>query len=197
MRNKNRRFKKPAANTMYVFDVSGSMNSEISGYNGSSVRKIDALKEAFTVLLNHKAKFLRQDLVGCILYSTHAEILFKPTNPRNPWILQKVAQIKAGGTTNMAAGLELAIEVLENRHPKYLRNITLLSDGIATCSKDAVIKCAHRAFKSRIRVNTIGFGSGREIDEDLLTQVANTTHKGHYSNARDLQALAQALLRAA
>lgn len=188
---------KPKANTMYVFDVSGSMANMISGSNGSSVRKIDALKEAFTVLLNHKARFLPQDLVGCVLYSSNAKSLFKLTNPRNDWILPKVQGIKAGGTTNMAAGLEMAISALERRHPRYLRKITLLSDGIATCSKDSVIALARRAYKSRINIDTIGFGDGSAIDEDLLKQVAETTYNGSYLNALSLQALAQALVKAA
>ena len=190
--------RRPIANTVLVQDVSSSMTEPIQGLNGQMIPKIEALKEANRILLEHKVRTCPDDLVGCVVFSDKASVLFKLTNPVNPWVRQRIENMQVGGNTNMAAGLMLAIGMLRRRNPLYLRNIILLSDGIPNVGGDVseIIRLAQVARRLYININTIGFGDNpSNFNETLLRRIAAATHNGRYAHARELQSLAEALIR--
>lgn len=196
MANQNKkRFKRPIANTVLTLDISGSMAQHITGFNGCRERKIDVLKKAAGMLIENKCRNMPKDLVGAVLFGSRANVLFKLTPPNSTWLYKRLHNIRLEGTTNMEAGLMLAITLLEQRNPRFLRNIVLLSDGIPNSSAN-LIPLAKKAKRYRINIHTIGFGESRfDFDETLLKSIAHTTHRGQYQHCRTLQELANTLIR--
>ncbi len=106
------------------------------------------------------------------------------------WV-QAVHSMSPWGGTAMATALNRAIgTVLAARG--FKKTIVLLSDGIPTESRAAVLGQVEAAIRARIRISTIGFGTASEIDIPLLQQIARATG-GRYAHAGALAQLAAAL----
>ncbi len=190
-----RPFKHPIANTVLSLDISASMMQPISGFNGHKETKIDVLKQAAGMLIENKRRTMPKDLIGAVLFGSRASVLFKLASPNSPWLLNRVHQMKIQGSTNMEAGLSLAISLLKNKNPRFLRNIILLSDGMPD-NRTQLIPLAQKARHFRINIHTIGFGESRlDFDEGLLKSIARTTHRGQYQHCRTLQELANSLVQ--
>jgi len=168
--------------TVFVLDRSGSMAEKIQGANGRKIAKIQALKEAMRTLLLYKAKFFPQDLIGCVAFGNHAQVLFKPTVSWDRAIWKKLEKgLKVNRErTNMTEGLSLAI--------------VLLSDGCANeGNPELLVSLAMYAYANRINIHTIGFGDGlTDFDEKLLIRIARLTHRGKYQHCRDIHQLVRA-----
>ena len=182
--------------TVFVLDRSGSMAEKIQGANGRKIAKIQALKEAMRTLLLYKAKFFPQDLIGCVAFGNHAQVLFKPTVSWDRAIWKKLEKgLKVNRErTNMTEGLSLAIELLKDQPSGSLRNIVLLSDGCANeGNPELLVSLAMYAYANRINIHTIGFGDGlTDFDEKLLIRIARLTHRGKYQHCRDIHQLVRA-----
>jgi len=190
-----KRSSQPTANTVLTLDVSGSMTHSITGFDQLREPKIEVLKKAAGLLIEHKRRCLPQDRVGAVLFGSQASVLFKLAAPGSPWLLKRVQGMRIAGSTNMEAGLSLAMSLLRPSHPRFLRNIVLLSDGMPD-RRTRLIPLAQEARKLRINIHTVGFGeSHSDFDEVLLKSIAQTTHRGQYQHCHTLQGLADTLIR--
>jgi len=145
----------PGLALVAAIDRSGSMKGEKLDMAKSAVRA------AFAVLSP-------QDSAGLVAFDSEAAWVV-PLAPSAD--LQdsgpRISSIAAGGGTNIAAGLELALAGLRSSNAK-LRHIILLSDGISTPGPFEAITSDLAA--SGITLSTVGLGA--EADTSLLEALA-------------------------
>jgi Mg-chelatase subunit ChlD len=187
---------RPTANTVLAIDTSTSMRGPIAAPNGRTLTKLDAAKEAMLLLAQHKAANLPQDLLGGVHFGSDASEVFPLTKPGHPLIAQRVQTLTPAGSTNLEAGLRLAMNMLRTRPSGFLRSIVLLSDGQPD-SRTGLDALVDEARRDRIRIHTIGVGTGPDLDEALLRSISSRTVGGTYQHVLSLGELARALRAAA
>lgn len=162
----------PAANLVFLIDVSGSMNSP---------NKLGLLKKGMQLLV----KQLRpEDRVSMVVYAGASGVVLEPTPGDQSFrITHALEQLSAGGSTNGAAGIRLAYQVAESAFIKDgVNRILLATDGdfnVGTTSHEQLMELIEQKRKSGIGFSTLGFGSGNYNDH-LAEQLAD---KGNGSYA--------------
>ncbi|MGB5396684.1 MAG: von Willebrand factor type A domain-containing protein, partial [Gammaproteobacteria bacterium] len=155
----------PAANLVFLIDVSGSMQS---------ADKLELLKKGLTLLSKQMRK---QDRVSIVVYAGASGIVLEPTPGNETFkITHALDQLTAGGSTNGAAGIRLAYQVAESSYIKGgVNRILLATDGdfnVGTTSFEQLMDLVEEKRKSGIGLSTLGFGSGNYNDH-LAEQLAN------------------------
>lgn len=156
-----------------VLDRSGSMRGE----------KIEHARAALRSLVTG----LRgQDRLALVSYAHHARTDFPleyATPERKPGWLRSTESVAAQGGTNLAAGLDRALALVDGaRQSGRAARVLLLSDGLANegdTSRDGLRTRASRAVLGEYVLSTIGVGL--EFDEELLALLADAgTGNYHY-----------------
>jgi Ca-activated chloride channel family protein len=164
--------KLPAANLVFLIDVSGSMRS---------ANKLDLLKQAMALL----ARRLRaEDRLAIVVYAGASGVVLDPVaGDQQAAILTALEQLQAGGSTNGAAGIQLAYRLAAQSYIKNgINRVILCTDGdfnVGTVSFEALKDLIDAKRKSGITLTTLGFGSGNYNDH-LMEQLADNGN-GHYA----------------
>lgn len=161
---------RPAANLVFLVDVSGSMSSQ---------DKLPLVRQALTMLADRLGP---RDRVSIVVYSGAAGIVLEPTN--NPaYIRQALACLEAGGSTAGGQGLELAYATAR---ANFLRDgvnrIFLATDGdfnVGVSSNSAIEQMVERNRESGITLTTLGFGRGN-YNEAMMERIADVGN-GNYA----------------
>ena len=170
--------------------------------------RIEALKRVASHFIEQRAS----DRIGIVVYSGESYTKVPATTDKSV-VLQALKDIKQGEIedgTAIGMGLGTAINRLKDSKTKS-KVIILMTDGVNNTGVIDPLSAAELAKEYGIRVYTIGIGTNGkalspvaynpdgslqydmvpvEIDERLLTQIAETTG-GHYFRATDNQKLAQ------
>ncbi len=161
----------PPSNLVFLIDTSGSMQSP---------DKIDLLKAAFKQML---PELRPQDRVSIVVYAGSAGLVLAPTpGDQREVISAAFDQMQAGGSTNGAAGIELAYQMAEKSLiPGGINRVILATDGdfnVGTVSIDALKTMVADKRKTGIALTTLGFGQGNYQDEtaEQLADVGNGNH---------------------
>ena len=113
--------KKSNVDLICVIDVSGSMHGN----------KIKQVKDSLLTLVKLMDS---NDRLGLVLFSTHSTVLSELINmtPNNKILISdKINTITANGGTSILAGLETAVNMLENTTTLTITSgVILLSDGM-------------------------------------------------------------------
>lgn len=146
-----------------VIDRSGSMTGD---------------KLAFT---RHAAQFLVQnlgadDLLSIVLYNDVIEVLMPPEPVAHKDLInQRIAAIKASGTTNLSGGwLEGCKLVRAGWREDRLNRVILMSDGLANrgiTDHSRLVSLARQKFNEGVSTTTMGLGN--DFNEDLLMAMAD------------------------
>ena len=109
----------PARNLVFLLDVSGSMNDP---------RKLPLLKQAMNLLVEQMRP---QDRIAITVYAGASGVaLPSTTGDRKDVIRNAVALLEAGGSTNGAAGIQLAYELAQQHFIKGgINRVILATDG--------------------------------------------------------------------
>lgn len=155
----------PPANLVFLIDVSGSMHSP---------QKLGLLKQGFRLLTQ---QLRPQDTVSIAVYAGASGTSLEPTSgDQKAKILQAIDQLQAGGSTNGAAGIELAYQLAEaNKKPGGINRVILATDGdfnVGTVDFEALKGMVERRRETGIALTTLGFGSGNYNDH-LMEQLAD------------------------
>jgi Ca-activated chloride channel homolog len=150
-------------NLSVVIDRSGSMAGD----------KLDFTRQAAQFLVQNLSA---RDILSIVLYNDHVETLLPPEHVQHKdAITQKIANIKASGTTNLSGGwLEGCNHVSRNLNDDYLNRVILMTDGLANrgvIEPDKLVAMAKQKHEGGISTTTMGLGS--DFNEDLLIAVAN------------------------
>jgi Ca-activated chloride channel family protein len=162
----------PASNLVFLIDVSGSMNS---------ANKLPLLQQALTMLTN---QLDARDSISMVVYAGASGVVLPPTRgDRKADILVALQQLRAGGSTNGAAGIRLAYQMAEQHFiPNGVNRVILATDGdfnVGLASTEELIDMIQRKRKAGIALTTLGFGSGNYNDH-LLEQLADEGN-GNYA----------------
>jgi Ca-activated chloride channel family protein len=163
---------RPAANLVFLIDVSGSMNQ---------ANKIGLLKNALKMLTNQLSQ---QDSVAIVVYAGAAGTVLTPTKGDNKQaIIDALAKLTAGGSTNGGEGIEAAYRLAQQSFIKGgINRIMLATDGdfnVGTTDNQALKNLIESKRKSGIDLSILGLGSGNYNDK-LMQQLAQNGNGNAY-----------------
>jgi Ca-activated chloride channel family protein len=109
----------PAANLVFLIDVSGSMNSP---------DKLPLLKSALTLLTN---ELRARDRISIVVYAGGTGVVLEPVpGDQKGKIVAALESLSAGGRTNGAAGIRLAYQMAEEAFVQGgINRVLLATDG--------------------------------------------------------------------
>jgi Ca-activated chloride channel family protein len=156
---------RPAANLVFLIDVSGSMQSP---------DKLPLLKNGFRLLAR---RLDGDDRVSIVVYAGASGLVLEPTPGDEQFeITAALDRLAAGGSTNGGDGIRLAYGVAADQFiPGGINRVVLATDGdfnVGTVSHEALIDLIERNRERGIALTTLGFGHGNYNDH-LLEQLAD------------------------
>ncbi|MEM9312081.1 MAG: von Willebrand factor type A domain-containing protein [Pseudomonadota bacterium] len=161
---------RPAANLVFLMDVSGSM---------SSADKLPLVKTALSGLAGELGP---NDTVSIVVYAGAAGLVLEPTNDVRK-IRRALADLDAGGSTAGGAGIKLAYNIAEDNFIKGgVNRVILATDGdfnVGVSNKDALVEMIEANRDRGITLTTLGFGQGN-YNEAMMEQIANKGN-GNYA----------------
>ena len=156
---------RPAANLVFLVDVSGSMQSP---------DKLGLVKKSLRLLVN---KMNEQDRIALVVYAGAAGVVLQSTaGNQKAMILTALDGLQAGGSTHGSAGIELAYAVAEqHRIEKGINRVIIASDGdmnVGTVDLESLKDLVERKRRGGIALTTLGFGAGN-YNYALMEQLAD------------------------
>ncbi len=160
------------SNLVFLLDVSGSMNQP---------DKLPLLKQSLVLL---SKQLDEKDSVSIVVYAGASGVVLEPTKGnRTATITRALGQLKAGGSTNGAAGIELAYQLAQQAFiDEGVNRVVLATDGdfnVGLVDHDALIELIERKREEGIALTTLGFGDGNYNDH-LMEQLADAGN-GNYA----------------
>ncbi len=175
----------PAANLVFLVDVSGSMNSS---------DKLQLAKSSLKIL----AKQLRaQDTITLVTYAGNTEVVLPPTaGNQTQKILNAIDNLSANGSTNGEAAIKLAYQQAEANFKKNgINRILMLTDGdfnVGVSNVEDMLDIIRNNRDKGISLSTLGFGQGNYNDH-MMEQVADNGN-GNYSYIDNLSEAKKVLI---
>jgi Ca-activated chloride channel homolog len=161
---------RPAANLVFLVDVSGSMNS---------ADKLPLVKSALSMLADN---IRPQDRVSIVVYAGHAGLKLSPCN-RPEIVKAALDQLQSGGSTAGGEGLKLAYSTARQNYAQGgVNRIIVATDGdfnVGITDRDELKKYVEKQRDGGITLTTLGFGTGN-YNEALMEQIANVGN-GNYA----------------
>ncbi len=155
----------PAANYVFLIDVSGSMNS---------TDKLGLLKKSMTLLVD----YLRPtDRISIITYSGKVNRALESTLVSEADVIKAaISKLVASGSTAGGAALEMAYkEALDNFIEGGNNRIILGTDGdfnVGVTSTDALVEMVQDYAKKGIYMTVCGFGHGN-LNDSMMESISN------------------------
>jgi Ca-activated chloride channel family protein len=163
---------RPAANLVFLIDVSGSMQTP---------DKLPLLKNAFRLLTD---QLTARDRVSMVVYAGSSGVVLEPTAGDQKFrIREAIDRLEAGGSTNGAEGVERAYALARSSFIENgVNRVVLATDGdfnVGVVNFEALVDMAERERESGVALTTLGFGQGNYNDE-LLERLADAGN-GNYA----------------
>ena len=157
------RNERPAANIVFLVDVSGSM---------STADKLPLVQCSLALLADRLSP---RDRVGIVVYAGAAGVVLEPTANRDA-IVEALKRLHAGGSTAGAQGIRLAYDVARRTFIRDgINRVVLATDGdfnVGTTDNQALIDLVERERNDGITLTTLGFGTGN-YNEAMMEQIAD------------------------
>ena len=152
--------KRPASNLVFLLDVSGSM---------MPAERLPLVKQAMRLLVE---KLTEKDRVAIVIYAGGSGLaLQSTTGDRKEMIMRAVEELKAGGSTNGAEGIELAYKVaMENFIKGGVNRVILATDGdfnIGVTNQGDLIRLIEAKAKSGVFLSVLGVGTDNLKDSTM------------------------------
>lgn len=161
----------PAANIVFLIDVSGSMWSQ---------DKLPLVQSSMKLLAD---QLRPQDKVAIVVYAGSAGLVLPSTDGNDKTkIKDAIDALRAGGSTAGGAGIKLAYKVAQDN---FIRNgnnrIVLCTDGdfnVGQSSDDELERMIEEKRKSGVYLTVLGFGTGNYQDAKMQ-KLANKGNGNH------------------
>ncbi|KAB1125049.1 vWA domain-containing protein [Neorhizobium galegae] len=156
----------PAANLVFLIDVSGSMNAP---------DKLPLLKSAFRLLVG---KLKPEDKVSIVTYAGNAGTVLEPTSARErDKILAAIDNLRPGGSTAGAEGIDAAYRLARQAFIQGgVNRVMLATDGdfnVGVSSDEELKRIIEQRRKDGIFLSVLGFGKGNLNDSLMQTLAQN------------------------
>lgn len=163
----------PPSNLVFLIDVSGSMQS---------ANKLALLKPAMKMLVR---QLRAQDSIAIAVYAGAAGTVLEPTaGDEKAKIMAAIDNLRAGGSTNGAAGIELAYDLARSANKDGgINRVLLATDGdfnVGTVSVDALKTLVEKERKSGVSLSVLGFGGGNYNDAIMQELAQNGNGNAAY-----------------
>ncbi len=163
--------RRPAANLVFLIDVSGSMSSD---------DKLPLLKSAFRLLAGQMEP---EDRITIVTYANGTRLALDTISGTETESIHDVLDdLRAGGGTNGGAGIKLAYAKARKAFiDGGINRVILATDGdlnIGIVNFDDLKALIEKERKSGIALTTLGFGTGNYNDR-LLEQLADKGNGNH------------------
>ena len=151
---------RPAANLVFLVDVSGSMDER---------NKLPLVKKGLQILTDG---LRAEDRIAMVSYAGNSGLVLPATpGDRRSTIRQAIRRLDAGGSTNGGEGIELAYRVArENFIPGGVNRVILATDGdfnVGITGEMALQRLIETKAKSGVFLSVLGFGMGNLKDSTL------------------------------
>lgn len=162
----------PAANLVFLVDVSGSMESP---------DKLPLVKNTLKMLTQ---KLRAQDRISLVVYAGRTQVELEPT-PGNEHdkILAAIDRLQAGGSTAGESAMKLAYQMARRSYiSEGINRILMATDGdfnVGLSNIDQLKDMVATERKTGISLTTLGFGQGN-YNEYLMEQLADVGN-GNYA----------------
>jgi Ca-activated chloride channel family protein len=151
---------RPPSNLVFLLDVSGSM---------TPAERLPLVKQAMRLLVE---KLTEKDRVAIVIYAGGSGLaLPSTTGDRKETILRALEDLKAGGSTNGAEGIELAYKVAADNFIKGgVNRVILATDGdfnIGVTNQGDLIRLIEEKAKSGVFLSVLGVGTDNLKDSTM------------------------------
>jgi Ca-activated chloride channel family protein len=164
--------RRPISNLVFLIDVSGSMQSpnKLPLVQWSLQRLVEQLGE--------------NDQVAMVVYAAASGLVLPSTSCiHKTEVLDAIEQLRAGGSTNGGAGIQLAYDVATKNFIKNGTNrVILATDGdfnVGTTGIDDLTRLIEAKAKSGVYLSVLGYGMGN-LKDATLEKLADKGN-GHYA----------------
>ncbi|MBE7494747.1 MAG: von Willebrand factor type A domain-containing protein [Verrucomicrobiaceae bacterium] len=149
-----------SSNLVFLVDVSGSMNEP---------QKLPLVQQSLRMLAEQLGE---GDRVAMVTYASGTQVVLPPTNGQNrAQIIAAVDQLRAGGSTNGAGGLQLAYEqAVAGFVQGGINRVILCTDGdfnVGISDPAQLEKFIADKARSGVFLSVLGFGSGNLKDRTM------------------------------
>ena len=156
------RGQRPKGNFVFLFDVSGSM---------ASPDKLPLLIKSFKLLVG---QLDAEDTVSIVVYAGASGVVLPATKgDEKRTILAALDRLRAGGSTNGGAGIELAYDIAtKNFIEGGINRVILATDGdmnVGVTSRSALVDLIRKKARGDIFLTVLGFGTGNFKDSEMET----------------------------
>jgi Ca-activated chloride channel family protein len=164
--------RRPAANLVFLLDVSGSMNQP---------NKLPLVKKSLRLLVE---KLRADDRVAIAVYAGQSGLVLPSTSAREKAkILEAIDELNASGSTNGGMGIHLAYDIAKaNFVAGGVNRVILATDGdfnVGTTSEGELVRLIEEKAKSGVFLSVLGFGMGN-LKDSTLEQLADKGN-GNYA----------------
>ena len=154
---------RPAANLVFLVDVSGSM---------AQPDKLPLVQCSLALLAD---RLNPRDRVSIVVYAGAAGIVLRPTSDRGA-IVESLKNLTAGGSTAGGAGIQLAYATARaNMIDGGINRVILATDGdfnVGITNNETLVDMVERERRDGITLTTLGFGTGN-YNEAMMEQIAD------------------------
>ncbi|MBN2489349.1 MAG: VWA domain-containing protein, partial [Planctomycetes bacterium] len=164
--------RRPASNLVFLLDVSGSMQP---------ANKLPLVQQAMRELT---AQLDERDRVGIVTYAGTSGLVL-PSTPghEKDAVLGAIDRLRASGSTNGAAGIQLAYEqAVQHFVEGGINRVILCTDGdfnVGVTSHSELVSLIEDRARTGVFLSVLGFGMGNYKD-DRLEKLADRGN-GHYA----------------
>ena len=162
---------RPAANLVFLVDVSGSMDSE---------DKLPLVRTSLEMLVE---QLRDDDRVAIVTYASSARLAL-PSTPgsEREGILEAIRNLRAGGSTNGAGGIQLAYEQAKEGFRKGgVNRVLLCTDGdfnVGISDTNELVRLITDKARTGVFLSVLGYGTGNYKDDKMeaLSNKGNGTY---------------------